>query len=45
VPQAVILKEEQRKKRREKEKKERHRETKLQRARPIPLFSKGTFIP
>ena len=45
VPQGVILKEEQREKRREKGKKERHGETKLQRARPITLFSKGTFIP
>ena len=43
--QGVILKEEQREKRREKEKKEQHGETKLWWARPITLFSKGTFIP
>ena len=41
VFQGVILKEEQRKKR----KKEWHGETELQWARPITLFSKGTFIP
>ena len=45
VPQGIILKEEQREKRREKGKKERHGETKLRWARPITLFSKGTFIP